>query len=311
MPAVCAVVLALSGTATSQVPVSEADRYIKLGTRTPDVPAGEGGELQIVADPRWCREPNDVLEVRLATRTGFMPAVRLLTGSVTCSWSFDRMPVGQYDAVILSGEHDHVLAIGHGMLARGTTAVITVESAETEIEGRLTSSQTLPSPLRLKFTVGPSNQWTTRVGQDGTYHVKVGEVGDRTTLAVWAEPDGPIASESTAAFNAFHVKSTVISRGLVHLDLEDVNLPPVVVNIEVPAILDARFDAFAEALFDGVRGPGFKLRNGLRGQALAEYGTHTIQVLTNDRQQVLATAVVTANPPTSDVRVALNVRRLR
>ena len=45
-----------------------------------------------------------------------------------------------------------------------------VESADTEVEGWLTSQEALPSPLRLKFQL-PYNRWTTSVAADGSYHV--------------------------------------------------------------------------------------------------------------------------------------------
>lgn len=299
------VCVALSAALGGQPPAPESDRYIKLGTRIPEVPAGEGGELQVIADPTWCREAGVIMEVRLARGTGYMPVVRLPTRPSDCSWQFERMPVGRYDAVILSAEREDLLAIGHGALARGTTTLITVEPSANEIEGQLTSAQRLPSPLRLRFTVGPSTQWTTRVGPDGTYRVRVGDVAERTTLAVWAEPDGEVASESTRAFNVFHLASAVIFRGLVRLDIDHVTLPPVVIHVEVPPVPGAGYDDFAEASFDGARGPGFKVRNGLRGQALAEYGRHFVRVLTNDRQRVLAAAEIAVAEPETEAHVVL------
>jgi hypothetical protein len=65
------------------------------------------------------------------------------------------------------------------------------------------------------------------------------------------------------------------------------SLPPVVVHVEVLAIADAhagmvrRSDASTAS-----GGAGFRLLR-FRGQFLAAYGDHTVQILTNDRQHVL------------------------
>jgi len=295
---------------TAQVPIPETDRYIKLGTRIPEVPAGQGGELRVVADQQWCRDAAYIIEVRLTERSGVKPVARLSAGPSDCTWKFDGMPVGLYEAMVLTSEHEQIVANGRGILSRGATTLITVESARTEIEGRLTSSRALPSPLRLNFLVAPSNSWTTRVAANGTYHVKIGDVRERTSLAVFAEADGQVPSESSTAFNIFQLTYTLIPTvqgGLIRLDLEDVKLPPVVLHVEVPAVAEAQFDEFAEMSFDGARGPGFKLLRGLRTQGLAEYGTHTIRVLTNDRRRVLAEAGIALAAPETESRVVLKI----
>ena len=53
------------GAQPPQPVIPDADRYIKLGTRLPELPPGEGGELRVVAPKEWCRDATYILEVRL------------------------------------------------------------------------------------------------------------------------------------------------------------------------------------------------------------------------------------------------------
>jgi hypothetical protein len=299
------IVCAGAGRVSAQEVIPEADRYIKLGTRIPEVAPGEGGDLRIVAEPQWCRDASHVLEVRALSTTGFMPVVRLAAGPGNCEWLFERMPAGRYEALIVTAADEGIVATGLNALSRGETALIVAESGAAEIEGRVTSQQVLPSPLRLKFSLPDGKSWTARVAPDGSYRVKMSGVSERTLLAVWAEGDEPRAPEPTRAFNLFLVKNTTISRGLLRLDLDDVRLPPVVVHVEVLPVADAGFAESAEAMIDNRRGPGFKLLRGLHGEFLATYGEHTITIWTNDRLHVLATTVVNVNPPDTEVRVVL------
>lgn len=300
-----------AGRVSAQAVIPEADRYIKLGTRTPEVAPGEGGELRVVAEPHWCRDASNVLEVRALSTTGsitgYTPVVRLPAGPADCDWLFERMPIGLYEALILTTGDERIVASGVNALSRGTTALIVVESAVAEVEGRVTSQQVVPSPLRLKFSFPDGKSWTAPVAPDGSYRVKMGGVGERTLLAIWAEGDEPREPDPTSTFNLFLLKSISITRGLLRLDLDDVNLPPVVVHVEVPPVADAGYAEFAEAMIDSQRGPGFKLLRGLHGQFLATYGKHTINIWTNDRQRVLATTVVNVNPPDTEVRVVLKI----
>jgi len=300
----------MAGRAVAQPVIPEEDRYIKLGTRLPELPPGEGGELRVVAPKEWCRDATYILEVRLSTpQSGsVMPVARVAAGPSDCAWGFERMPVGFYEALVLTPRDERIVANGRALVSRGAATLLQVESADTEVEGRLTSQEALPSPLRLTFQL-PYNRWTTSVAADGSYHVTLGDVGQSTTIVIRAEPDGSPGSEPTVALNAVLLKSATISRGLVRLDLDDVELPPVVVHVEVPAIADARGDESAEATLDGQRGAGFRLLRGFRGQFLAAYGDHTVQIWTNDRQHVLATKVVTVKPPETESRVVLEIPR--
>ena len=307
---VCVGIIVCVGAArvTAQAVTPEADRYIKLGTRVPEVAPGEGGELRVVAESRWCREAGYVLEVRLLTATGgFMPAVRLPTGAANCEWRFESMPVGRYEALIVTTGDERIIATGRNALSRGTTALIAAESAGAEVEGHVTSQHTLPSPIRLIFSLPDGKSWTAPVAADGSYHVTMSGVGERTLVAVRAEGDEPRASEPTRQLNLFPLKTTTISPGLFRLDLDDVKLPPVVVHVEVPPVPDAGYAEFAEAMLDNQRGPGFKLLRGLHGEFLATYGEHTLNIWTNDRQHVLATKVVPVAPTDTEIRVVLIV----
>src|SRR5262249_5619795 len=143
----------------AQVPIPEADRYIKLNTRIPELPAGQGGELRVVADQQWCRDAAYTIEVRVTAGAGFKPVARLSAGPSDCTWTLAGMPAGLYEALVLTSEHEQIVANGRGVLSRGATTLITVESARTEIEGRLTSSRALPSPLRLEFLIAGSHSW--------------------------------------------------------------------------------------------------------------------------------------------------------
>src|SRR5678815_3524790 len=103
-----------AGRVSAQAVIPEADRYIKLGTRIPEVASGEGGELRIVAEPRWCRDATYVLEVRLLLATAVKPVVRLSAGPSDCTWLFERMPVGRYEALIVTPREERIVANGHG-----------------------------------------------------------------------------------------------------------------------------------------------------------------------------------------------------
>ena len=302
------IVSAGAGRVSAQAVIPDADRYIKLGTRIPEVAPGEGGELRVVADRQWCRDASHLLEVRALSATRTMPVVRLLAGPGNCEWLFGRMPIGRYEALILTTGDERIVATGLNTLSRGATALIVVESAVAEIEGRVMSQQALPSPLRLMFCLPDGKSWTVPVAPDGSYRVKMSAVGDEPTLlAIWAGGDEPRVGEPTATFNLFLLKSIPITRGLLRLDLDDVKLPPVVVHIEVPPVAEAGFGEFAEAMIDDQRGPGFKLLRGLHGQFLATYGTHTLNIWTNNREHLLATTVVNVNSPDTEVRVVLKI----
>ena len=313
LTAVCLGLLLNAGVvpATGQGVILDADRYIKIGTRIPELPAGEGGELRIDAPQELCREARYILEVQhLPDEPNVrMPVVRLQAGPSPCTWLFANMPAGRYEVLIQTPREERVVATGRGFLPRGMTAVLTMQTADTEVEGRLTSREPLPSPLRLKFNLRGPNSWTTPVAPDGRYHVRLGDVGDESVVTIWAEPDGPPGSESTSALNSVQLTSTRISRGLVRIDLDDVKLPPLVVQIEVPPMADAGFGEFAQAIVDNQSGGSFKLLRGIRCQFLTAYGEHTIKIWTNDRQHVLATATIVVSPPETQSRVVLEIPR--
>ena len=217
------------------------------------------------------------------------------------------MRVGRYEALIRN-QREQIVAIGSGRLARGSFAVIIAESAQTEIEGWVSSAQPLPSPLRLKFATG-SNPWIARVAPDGSFRVTLGDLAERSRLTIWAEAGAPDGSGQTLALTHFLLKETTITRGLSRLDLADVQLPPVVVHVDMPPVAGARYDEFAELMLNNERGAGFKLLRGLRTQFLAGYGVHTITVRTNDLQRVLSTVSIDLTPAETERRVVLNIQR--
>lgn len=105
-------VCAGAGRVSAQEVIPEADRYIKLGTRIPEVAPGEGGELRVVAEPHWCRNASHVLEVRALSTAGVMPVVRLPAGPGNCEWLFERMPIGRYQALIVTAADERIVATG-------------------------------------------------------------------------------------------------------------------------------------------------------------------------------------------------------
>jgi len=289
--------------------VPEADRYIKLGMRIPELPAGEGGVLHVIAEEYWCRDANYILELRLVSFSEVRPVVRLLAGPSKCDWVFANMPAGQYDVLIVTAGDNQIVANGRGELSKAYTTVILAIAARTHIEGRLRSEQAVPSPIRLNFIVGGSYQWTAPVALDGSYRVTVGDVSERTTLAIYAEANGPPGSDATTALNTVLLKMTTISEGDSRIDLDDVILPPVVVHVDVPPIADAGFGQFAEVRLDNERAPGFKLLRGLRGQFLTSYGEHAITVWSNDGKHMLASRILNVSAPETEMLVVLEIPR--
>jgi hypothetical protein len=307
----CVAVIAIGvDCSATQIPIPEEDRYIKLGTRFPELPPGEGGDVRIVVDQDWCRDAAYILELRVVLMNTHTPVARLATGPSNCTWLLERMPVGQYEALILTAREQRIVTVGHGTLTKGSTMLITLQRMETEIEGRVVS-RPLPSPLRLRFVLPDGNSWTTRVAADGGYRVVLGDTGDVVSVAIWAEADGSSPSEPTAALNIFPANVVTIWRGgHVRHDVENVSLPPVVVHVEVPPLDGAGVDEFAELRVDDKRGEGFKLKRGLCGQFLATYGDHSISVWTLEGQRMLATTTVSVDAPKTELRAVVRIPRL-
>src|SRR5262245_51292168 len=158
---------ALSATAQ----VADADRFIKLGTRLPLMEPGEGGQVRVRAWPELCKDDRYIVEVRLVVRPGenvpllnirsdspgVLPVVRLPAGPSPCDWTFDDLPEGLYSASLQRRGSERVIATAGGTLTRGASLLMTLESAEATVEGRITLKHGEPPvALRLAFKT-----WTT------------------------------------------------------------------------------------------------------------------------------------------------------
>jgi hypothetical protein len=171
----------------------------------------------------------------------------------------------------------------------------------------------LPTPLRLAVSVGGPrgeiNRWHTSVGVDGSYRIALGDVDADTLIFFRAEADSADSNPTTPAINSVFLKTARVSKGLQRLDIENVKIPPCVIQIDVPPSEQASFGAFGLLQVDGSFGEGFKLLRGFHGQALANYGQHTVTVLTLDKKQELGSANVTVTPdkPLKLVTIAIRL----
>jgi hypothetical protein len=187
-----ALVFLTVGHAVAQI--ADAERYIRLGTRLPELPPGRGGQLRVTAPPEWCRDSNHLLEVRLFPTVVIMqPVVRIPAGPSACDWTFEGLPAGVYGAVIQVQRDERIVATGHGTVWKGAATLMPL-SAQTEIEGRLTAREPLSARLRLQFTpsgsFGEWNRWDATVSSDGSYHVTLGDVETNTRVCIRAEANG-------------------------------------------------------------------------------------------------------------------------
>jgi hypothetical protein len=206
------------------------------------------------------------------------------------------LPEGNYEALIQDHSDGRIVAIGRGQLSRGGTAVMTLEPAAVEVEGRVTDHGVpITSDIRLVFTTDPGperDQWKTPLDMNGAYQVKLG-TSRRVCLSL----------ERTAPLNLFPLgKCRAFVTGLQRFDIDDVHLPPGVLRVEVPPLTDAAFDAFAKIQIRkaGDSGPwiaGFKLLRGLRGEYFASgYGEYLISLTTLDGKSVMASSRIILSP---------------
>jgi hypothetical protein len=300
--------------AQAGVGIPEDDRYLKLNQQLVTLPPGQGGQLRVTAPREWCADGSRILEVRQYPRSGsLLTFIRLKTGSSACDWTFDGVPPGEYDAVILSARDREIAGIGYARVSRAATSLLAVGALDTEVEGRITAAGPLPTPLRLVVSVagprGEINRWHTSVGADGSYRIALGDVDADTLVFFRAEAASADSNLTTPAINSVFLKMARVSKGLQRLDIENVKIPPCVIHIDVPPSEQAGFGAFGLLQVDGSFGEGFKLLRGFHGQALVNYGPHTLTILTNDRKQELASAkvTVTLEKPRELVTIAVRV----
>jgi hypothetical protein len=277
------------------------------------LPPGQGGQLRVTASAAWCGDARHILEVRQYPRPGsILTVIRLIAGPSACDWTFDGLPPGDYDATVFDRDSDQIVGNGYGRVSRGTTTLLTASALDTELEGRITSADPLPAPLRLSISVGGPygefNRWVAPVDADGSFRVAIGDVTVETLIFVRAQAASPDGDLTTPALHSVFLKTGRISRGVMRFDIENVKLPPCVVPIEIAPAGEAGFGDFGLLRVDDDFGEGFKLLRGFRGQALAARGPHTITVLTVDKQQVLASARTKPGADGCPAAVALQIR---
>jgi hypothetical protein len=296
---------------SSQMP--EADLYIKLGTRVPPLPPGEGGDVFVTAPAEFCTDATHELQLKHFPNRSSSggPVLRLLAGPSRCQWEFDGLPEGPYEALIQVQRDGRIVAIARGQLSRGGTAVMTLEPAAVAVEGSVTDHGVpIPDGVRLVFTMDPGpqrDQWKTPVDANGAYQVTLG-TNRRVCMAL----------ERMRPLNTFPVgKCRAFVTGLQRFDIDDVHLPPGVLRVEVSPQTDAAFGTFAQIqiLKAGESGPwltSFKLLRGLRGDYFAYgYGEYLISLTRPDGKSVMASSRITLSPehPVGDFTVAAQAAR--
>jgi hypothetical protein len=189
--------------------------------------------------------------------------------------------------------------------------MVTLHAADVEIEGRITAAASLPESLRLVFQYAGgrdlTNRWYAPVDADGAYHVVLGTPEEESDVCVRAEAANRDETVISSALNSVPVRCISVSRGLQRVDFTDVDLPPAIVRVEIPALPQASFGSFLELVVDDQRAATFKPLRGFVGQALVGYGRHTVSVVRHDSKIVLATGTISIDP---DNRSALVTLRL-
>lgn len=303
--------VALATTVLAQSRIPEDDRYLKLGQQLIAVPSGQGGQLRVTASAVWCGDARHVLEVRQYPRPGsILTVIRLVAGPSACDWTFENLPPGHYDATVFDRSSEQIVGNGYARVSRGATALLTAAALDTEIEGRITSADPLPAPLRLSISVGGPhgefNRWTAPVDAEGRYRVAIGDVTADTLIFVRAQAASADGDLTSVALHSVFLKTGRITRGVMRFDIENVKLPPCVVPIEVARDDEAEFGDFGLLRIDNDFGEGFKLLRGFRGQALVQNGVHTVTVLSGNKERVLASARM--NPGADGCPAAVELR---
>jgi hypothetical protein len=283
--------------------------------RMPPVAPGEGGDLRVTGERRWCAESSYTLEVRLLLDGGVMPVLRIPTAGSACDWTFDGMRPGAYSIVVQETDTFRVVGTVMAQIAVGAASVVTVQPADVEIEGRVTSQKALPVGLRLVFQYAGgrdlTNWWYARIDTDGMYRVMLGTPEDAPYVCVRAEADGRADAPVAHGINSFPIRCVTVSRGLQRMDFPDVEVPPAILRIEVPAVPEASYTLFADVVVDDQPGSMFKPLRGFTGQALVGYGSHTVSVVHRKSKAVFAKQVISLDPDHPSATVTLTLADLR
>jgi hypothetical protein len=285
----------------------EADEYIKLGTRIPPLPPGEGGQLFVTAPPQFCADNRFTLEVNHhppGLRGGAI--LKAVAGPSPCRWQFDDMPPGEYSATLTTASDDRIVAAGRGELAGGAGAVVALSAPATELEGTLRVNGSVPPPgLRLIFRNSSKSflEWDATLDAAGNYKVAVDTTAPKEQVCIHLQREPPM--------NSVLVKCPPLLAGLQRLDIE-ATMPRGVLRIDVPPVPDAGFGAFARITIsdsdDAERGylTSFKLIRGLRGDYITDVDRDYRVIVTRyDDKAVLASVRVPLSAERTDARVRL------
>ena len=323
-----ALILMTAGSSNSQYSQRwpEADRYVKLGTRLEPLPPGEGGQLIVSAPPELCTDAGYVLEVRGSPEPASnRPVARLVTGPSSCRWTFDGVEPGEYHAVIEGQADGRILATGQAQISRGVATGMALQTLQIEIEGRLTikdftfESFPLAGDLRLVFFFNgfPHHEWSTTLDSIGRYKIQIGGADADRQVCTSIRREPSLNFKRLEGSNSMS-KCAIFVPGLNRFDIEDVDIPPGVLRIDVPTVADAPFSAFVRLIVsaDGQPydkwDPVFKALRGIRGDYIAHLNRkYTIELRSPDGSAVLASthATLTSDQPVADVTLNAKVVR--
>jgi len=296
----------------------EADEYIKLGTRQPPLPPGEGGQLLVSAPAEYCRNSSFILTVNLIL-PGFSggPVAKVVAGPSGCRWQFDDLPPGDYLGNLTyigqpaTPADDRIVATGRVQLAKAAAASLVLAPPETEVEGTLRINGAVPSgPVHLIFRSSRRSwlEWDAPLDAKGAYRVAIAATEPNEQICVHLQREPPI--------NSVFVRCPKLGAGLQQLDI-DAKMPRGVLRIDIPPVAKAAFGAFARITIsdsdDAERGylTSFKLIRGLQGDYITDIDhDYRIIVTSYEDKSVLASTRVplTAERPDARVRLPLTVR---
>jgi hypothetical protein len=179
---------------------------------------------------------------------------------------------------------------------------------QTEVEGVLRVNGGMPpAGVHLMFRNSARSwlEWDAPVDANGSYKVAIDTTSPKEQVCIRLQREPPM--------NSVFVRCPQFVAGLQRLDI-DATMPHGVLRIDVPAVPDAGFAAFARITIsdsdDAERGylTSFKLIRGLRGDYITPIDRdYRIIVSRHDDKTVLASVRVPLSAERSDVPVRLPI----
>jgi hypothetical protein len=313
--ALAIVTLGIAAEAAQFPRVPESERWVKLGTRLPPLPAGEGGLLRVHAPKEFCGGGH-LLQVVFQPQPGvYQPVVRLPAQPAECHWDFDGLAEGDYTATIQLLKTEEIVATAGAHVMRGGAVSMVMEPTNVEIEGVVTFASAEGKPLadarlvadlqiKVNLNQAPSYEWLVPLAADGSYHVSIG--------GFLPPNDACIRVVRRLAMNFVSLKCEPFTPGLHRLDATAV-LPPGLIHVTVAADDSTAPYTFVTVSI-GRSGTGvaefltsFKGQRGYEGEFMADYRPYEIMVMSADRKTRLASASVTpsAEQPVHDVKLTI------